>query len=64
MKSQVQISKKFLFSIDGKKGNFNRAPLGCFSKSIDVGRQTCYLRLNSTSSESIFQMTLTSLPAQ
>ena len=35
-----------------------------FSKSIDYGMQTSYSRLNSTSSVSIFQMTLTSLPAQ
>ena len=47
-----------------KKGNFNRAPLGCFfQKSIDIGIQISYSRLNSTSSVSIFQMTLTSLPA-
>lgn len=35
MKSQVWISKKFLFIIDGKKSNFNKALLGGFSKSIE-----------------------------
>lgn len=39
-------------------------PKGAFSKSIGIGIQISYSRLNSTSSLSIFQMTLTSLPAQ
>ena len=48
-----------------KKGNFNKAPRWVhFFKSIDIGIQTSYSRLNATLSVSIFQMTLTSLPAQ
>ena len=48
-----------------KKGNFNKAPGWVhFFKSIDIGIQTFYSRLNATLSVSIFQMTLTSLPAQ
>ena len=35
-----------------------------FFKSIDISIQTSYSRLNATSSVSIFQMTLTSLPAK
>ena len=31
-----------------KKGNFNKALLGRFSKSIDIGIQISYSRLNST----------------
>ena len=53
---------KFLFR--RKKGNFNKVPEKPFSKSSDDGIQTFYSRLNSTSSVSIFQMTLTSLPVQ
>ena len=48
-----------------KKGNVNKAPGWVhFFKSIDIGMQTSYSRLNSTLLVSIFQMTLTSLPAQ
>jgi hypothetical protein len=51
----VPIKDKYLLTI---------REAGAFSKSIDIGIQTSYARLNSTSSVSIFQMTLTSLPAQ
>lgn len=65
MKSQVKNSKKFIFLIDGKKGNLNNAPGWVhFFKSIDIGILTSKLRLNSTSAVSICQMILTSLPAQ
>ena len=65
MKSQASISKKFFFVSMEKKGNFNKAPGWVhFFKSIDIGIQTSYSRLNATLSVSIFQMTLTSLPAQ
>ena len=48
-----------------KKGNFNKAPGWVhFFKSIDIGIQTSYSRLNATLSVSIFQMNLTSLLAQ
>ena len=48
-----------------KESHFNNA-LGWvqFFKSIDIGIEASYSRLNSISSVSIFQMTLTSLPAE
>ena len=41
-----------------------KLPKGTFSISIDVDRETPYWGLNVTSSVSIFQMSLTSLPVQ
>ena len=64
-KVKYKLTKNSFFVSMVKKGNFNKAPGWVhFFKSIDIGIQTSYSRLNATLSVSIFQMTLTSLPAQ
>lgn len=55
---------KIHFLIDGKKEiTLIKLLKGAFSKSIYIVIQISYLRLNSTSSVSIFQMSLASLQA-
>lgn len=60
-----QLGKNLLFLSMAKKGNYNRAPSQArFFKSINIGIQATYSRLNSTLSVGIFHMTRISLPAQ